>query len=119
MQAVARNTRGLKAKIASWAKGVGLKGNYRRQMGYASEWSNSCMYAFVIYFPSHSGSGTPFGWTLANLVFFKKVRQALGLDRCHFPLSGAAPLAEDTLTYFMSVNIPLHELYGLSESSGG
>ena len=36
MQAVARNTRGLKAKIASWAKGVGLKGNYRRQMGYAS-----------------------------------------------------------------------------------
>ena len=52
-------------------------------------------------------------------MFFKKVRQALGLDRCHFPLSGAAPLAEETLTYFMSVNIPLHELYGLSESSGG
>ena len=77
------------------------------------------MYAFVHSFLSHSGSGTPFGWTLANLVFFKKVRQALGLDRCHFPLSGAAPLAEDTLTYFMSVNISLHELYGLSECSGG
>lgn len=36
MQAVGRNTRGLKSKVASWAKGVGLKGNYRRQMGYAS-----------------------------------------------------------------------------------
>ncbi len=52
------------------------------------------------------------------MFFFKKVRDALGLDRCHFPMTGAAPTNEDTLTYFMSVNIPLHELYGMSETTG-
>jgi len=52
------------------------------------------------------------------MLFFKKVRLALGLDRCHFPMTGAAPTNEDTLTYFMSINIPLHELYGMSETTG-
>ena len=52
------------------------------------------------------------------MFFFKKVREALGLDRCHFPMTGAAPTNEDTLSYFMSVDIPLHELYGMSETSG-
>ena len=52
------------------------------------------------------------------MVFFKKVRQALGLDRCHFPMTGAAPISQDTLEYFMSINIPLHELYGMSECAG-
>ena len=51
-------------------------------------------------------------------MFFKKVRQALGLDRCHFPMCSAAPISQDTLQYFMSVNIPLHEIYGMSECSG-
>ncbi|XP_019857705.1 PREDICTED: long-chain-fatty-acid--CoA ligase ACSBG2-like [Amphimedon queenslandica] len=97
MQLVARNTTGLKAKISQWAKGVGLKGNLQKQLG---------------------GSGTPFGWSLANLIFFKKVRRGLGLDQCHFPMTGSAPISQDTLSYFMSVNIPLHELYGMSETTG-
>ena len=64
------------------------------------------------------GSGTPFGWSLANVIFFKKVRKGLGLDQCHFPMTGSAPISQDTLAYFMSVNIPLHELYGMSETTG-
>ncbi|CAI8021783.1 Long-chain-fatty-acid--CoA ligase ACSBG2 [Geodia barretti] len=64
------------------------------------------------------GSGTPFGWTIVNVVFFKKVRQALGLDRCRFPMAGGAPMAQETLTYFMSINIPVHEIYGMSETTG-
>ena len=67
---------------------------------------------------NYRGSGTPFGWTIANVVFFKKVRQALGLDRCHFPMAGGAPMAQETLTYFMSINIPVHEIYGMSETTG-
>lgn len=31
MQLVARNTTGLKSRIASWAKGVGYKGNISKQ----------------------------------------------------------------------------------------
>ncbi len=33
MQMVARSTTGLKAKIASWAQGVGLKANITKQTG--------------------------------------------------------------------------------------
>ena len=58
------------------------------------------------------------GWSIANWMFFKRVRKAMGLDRCHFPITGAAPIRSDVLDYFMSVNIPIHELYGMSETSG-
>jgi long-chain-fatty-acid--CoA ligase ACSBG len=97
MQLVASSHSGLKSRISSWAKNIGFRANYTKQSG---------------------GSGTPFGWTLAKVIFFKKVRQALGLDRCHFPMAGGAPMAQETLTYFMSVNIPVQEIYGMSETSG-
>lgn len=60
----------------------------------------------------------PWGFTLANSLVFKKVRAALGLDRCKICLTGAAPITKDTLEYFMSLNIPLMEIYGMSESAG-
>uniref|UniRef100_A0A8C4I8K7 long-chain-fatty-acid--CoA ligase n=1 Tax=Dicentrarchus labrax TaxID=13489 RepID=A0A8C4I8K7_DICLA len=47
-----------------------------------------------------------------------KVRAALGLDRCKVCFTGAAPITKETLEYFMSLNIPVLELYGMSESSG-
>lgn len=49
---------------------------------------------------------------------FKKVRKALGLDRCSRCYTGAAPITRDTLEFFLSLDIPLYELYGMSESSG-
>lgn len=60
----------------------------------------------------------PWGFGLANSLVFKKVRAALGLDRCKICFTGAAPITKDTLEYFMSLNIPLMEIYGMSESSG-
>lgn len=60
----------------------------------------------------------PWGFTLANNLVFKKVRATLGLDRCKLCLTGAAPITKETLEYFMSLNIPVMELYGMSESSG-
>lgn len=49
---------------------------------------------------------------------FKKVRKALGLERCTKCFTGAAPITKDTLEFFLSLDIPLYELYGMSESSG-
>lgn len=60
----------------------------------------------------------PWGFMLANNLVFKNVRAALGLDRCKICFTGAAPITKDTLEYFMSLNIPVMELYGMSESSG-
>jgi len=36
MQMVARSTTGLKAKVASWAQGLGLKANLKKQSGRVS-----------------------------------------------------------------------------------
>uniref|UniRef100_A0A671UF09 long-chain-fatty-acid--CoA ligase n=1 Tax=Sparus aurata TaxID=8175 RepID=A0A671UF09_SPAAU len=60
----------------------------------------------------------PWGFTMANNLVFKKVRAALGLDRCKIFFTGAAPITKETLEYFMSLNIPVMEIYGMSESSG-
>lgn len=34
MQLVARNVTGFKARISTWAKGIGLKGNHNKMEGY-------------------------------------------------------------------------------------
>jgi long-chain-fatty-acid--CoA ligase ACSBG len=51
-------------------------------------------------------------------VVYKKVKEALGLDRCVTFFSGAAPISMETLKYFISLDIVILELYGLSETNG-
>lgn len=57
-------------------------------------------------------------YRLAKKLVFKKVRKALGLDRCTKCYTGAAPITKDTLEFFLSLDIPVYELYGMSESTG-
>ena len=64
-----------------------------------------------------SSKSVPWGWTIANLLL-KKVHTALGLDRCSRIGSGAAPITKEILDYFASLNLPLLEVYGMSECSG-
>lgn len=52
------------------------------------------------------------------MLVFKKVKEALGLTSCKFTVVGAAPIHRETLEFFMAVDIPILELYGMSESSG-
>lgn len=63
-------------------------------------------------------STKPLNYRLAKRLVFRKVRKALGLDRCTRCYTGAAPITKDTLEFFLSLDIPLFELYGMSESSG-
>jgi long-chain-fatty-acid--CoA ligase ACSBG len=46
------------------------------------------------------------------------VKKELGFDRCKYFVSGAAPISTEVLEYFMSINMPIHEIYGMSETSG-
>lgn len=55
-------------------------------------------------------SSKPFGYSLANALVFKKVREGLGLDRTRLVLSGAAPLSNEVAEYFMSLDIPIMEV---------
>ncbi|XP_043832340.1 long-chain-fatty-acid--CoA ligase ACSBG2-like isoform X1 [Dromiciops gliroides] len=86
-----------KKKVATWAKSVGLQKNVKRMNGEA-EFS--------------------LGYHLAKWLVYSKVRVALGLDRCAQYFSGAAPITKDTLEFFLSFDMPVCELYGMSESTG-
>ena len=60
----------------------------------------------------------PWAWTVANKLLFKKVRNLLGFQHCRLFVAGGAPISVETLRYFMSVNVPIMDLYGMSECSG-
>lgn len=47
-----------------------------------------------------------------------RVKDMLGFDRCKYFVTGAAPMSEEVSKYFMSINIPIHEIYGMSETAG-
>jgi long-subunit acyl-CoA synthetase (AMP-forming) len=86
----------LRRKIARWAKGVGLAGGLAEQRG----------------------APKPQLYGLARALVFSKVRDKLGLDRCRIAVTSAAPIARSTLDFFLSLGIPLMEVYGMSESTG-
>ncbi|XP_044051319.1 long-chain-fatty-acid--CoA ligase ACSBG2-like isoform X2 [Siniperca chuatsi] len=97
MKATGAKASPMRRSVAAWAKSIGLQYNYSVMNGE---------------------NLVPWGFMLANNLVFKKVRAALGLDRCKYCFTGAAPITKETLEFFMSLNIPLLELYGMSESSG-
>jgi long-subunit acyl-CoA synthetase (AMP-forming) len=55
---------------------------------------------------------------LAHKLVFSKVRERLGLDRARVCATSTAPIAVDTLRFFLSLGIPIMEVYGMSECTG-
>jgi long-subunit acyl-CoA synthetase (AMP-forming) len=96
MMAAGENSPPLRKRIARWARGVGLRGGYAEQHAQPK----------------------PMMYGLANALVFSKVRERLGLDRCRFALTGAAPISKDTLEFFLSLGLPVYEIYGMSECTG-
>ncbi len=56
--------------------------------------------------------------SVADIVLFRRIRRALGLDRAHTTVSSAAPIPVHLLRFFGRLGIELRELYGLSECGG-
>lgn len=88
----AREIKGLKKKISREAKKVGLKCN--------TEDRQTTM--FKVF----------------QKIYYSKVKMLLGLDQCVLFVTGAAPISKEVMNYFLSLDIKLTELYGMSESTG-
>lgn len=58
-----------------------------------------------------------FEFKLAKALILNKIHRELGLDKCRNLYSGAAPISKKTLDFFISIGIPLCEVYGMSEAS--
>jgi len=86
----------LQRRVAAWARRVGLAAGYARQQGRRVPW----------------------GYPLAKRLVFSKVRRALGLDAARLCVVSAAPIARETLEFFLSLDIPILEIYGMSECTG-
>ncbi len=88
---------GLKAKLAAWARETELEA-----------------------FKEEARTGRPvssFSRTLANKLVISKIKEALGLDALQVALSGAAPISVSTLEFFASIGLPIHEGYGMTETT--
>jgi long-subunit acyl-CoA synthetase (AMP-forming) len=57
------------------------------------------------------------GVARAEQLVFAPLRAALGLDRARWFSSGAAPLAREVLEFFHAINMPIAEVWGMSELS--
>jgi len=96
MRAIGKANTGLIKKIGDWAKGVGLQSSRAKL----------------------AGKSPPYCYWPAQKIVFDQIKAKLGLDACKLCGTAAAPISKKTIEYFMSLDIILHDLYGMSESSG-
>ncbi len=96
MEAAGAKSGSLRRRLVRWARGVGLTGGRAQQRG----------------------EPLPAGWWLARRLVFSKVRERLGFDRTRVFFTSAAPMARSTLDFFLSLGIPIFEVYGMSECTG-
>ncbi len=70
-----------------------------------------------------AANGGDFTWRsrlaywVANPIFFRALKERIGLRHCRWAGSGAAPIAPEVLEFFMGLGIPVYELYGMTENS--
>merc|ERR1712117_858917 len=62
--------------------------------------------------------GNSLNYKIAKKVVLSKVHKQLGFERTKGWYSSAAPLSEDVFKYFQSLDMPIQELLGSSETSG-
>jgi long-chain-fatty-acid--CoA ligase ACSBG len=105
IKAAGAGNTGIKKAIATWAKGLGTQYSEARQ-------------GFSDGRPNYNNASAPCGFGCANCIVFNKVATVLGLTNCRMGITGAAPIAKETLDFYSALNFPVMEVYGQSECTG-
>ena len=61
--------------------------------------------------------GSRLAYWVGYPIFFRSLRERIGLRYCRYASSGAAPIAPEVLEFFMGLGIPVFELYGMTENT--
>jgi len=102
MREIGKENKGMKKMIANWAKQAAFEHHQERMAGRP---------------------GNSLKYRLASRLILSRIHAALGLDRAAHPVLGgfyssAAPLSKQTFEYFQSLDMPIMELLGSSETGG-
>jgi long-chain acyl-CoA synthetase len=94
------SAKGVKGRIARWAVRTGQAWHAKEQAGQTI------------------GMKTALAKAIASGLVHKKAKAAMGLDRVRYVACGAAPISEETLRFMLGLDIPVRELWGMSETCG-
>jgi len=83
-----------------------------------SEWGKKCGREYARASQMGGSGSKDIMYGVADALVHKKVKGLLGLDKCKYAFTGAAPISVETLEYFASVGIWINEVYGMSECTG-
>jgi long-chain acyl-CoA synthetase len=54
---------------------------------------------------------------VGNLIMFRALKERVGLRRCRWAGTSAAPIAPEVIEFFMGFGVPIVELYGMTENT--
>ena len=60
---------------------------------------------------------TRLAYWVGNVIMFRALKERVGLRRCRWAGTSAAPIAPEVIEFFMGFGVPLYELYGMTENS--
>ncbi|MBA3288626.1 MAG: AMP-binding protein [Acidimicrobiia bacterium] len=61
--------------------------------------------------------GSRLRYAIASPLVLRALKERIGLRRCRYAGSGAAPIAPEVLEFFMGIGVPVFELYGMTENT--
>jgi long-chain acyl-CoA synthetase len=91
---------GAKRRLVDWAMGIGRRVTDLRMTGAEVPLALRAQHR------------------LAQRLVFAKLKEAIGLDRAHICVTGAAPIAKEVLEFFGALDVVVYEGYGMSENTG-
>ncbi|XP_023339812.1 long-chain-fatty-acid--CoA ligase ACSBG2 isoform X2 [Eurytemora carolleeae] len=103
LKELGKNNSGIKKTVMDWAKNAALQHHTDKMAGKR---------------------GQSISYTVARWLILRKIHAALGLEVAGHPdnnggfFSSAAPLSPQTFQYFLSLDMPILELLGSSETGG-
>jgi long-chain acyl-CoA synthetase len=94
------HAKGAKGRIARWAVSTGQEWHRKEREGV------------------RRGPKSYIAKTIATALAHKKAKRAMGLDRARIVVCGAAPVPQETLSFLSGLDIPVREVWGMSETCG-